>query len=298
MPRSTCWSKRRRPDDIAYVIYTSGSTGRPKGVVATHAGVFNRCQVQADIDPYRAGSVCAQKAPLGFVDCFFETLCPLVHGHTVAIIPYEDTLDPGTFVAALTQGGVRHMVTVPSHAAALAREGVLGGLTTLRSWTLGGEELTPGLLKAIREALPDCRVINLYGSTELSDAATICIDPAVVGSKVSIGGPIANARVYVLDRFLQPVPVGVAGELWIGGAGVARGYLNRPDLTAERFADSPFVPADRLYRTGDLGRRRPDGALEFLGRNDFQVKLRGFRIELGEIEAPAAGTPEDVRERP
>ena len=150
---------------------------------------------------------------------------------------------------------------------------------------VGGDALTEAL--SHRWSENRC-LINAYGPTESTVCATFYVcDPSLDGPP-PIGRPIANTRIYIVDKHEQPVPVGVVGELYIGGADVARGYLNRPDLTAERFIDSPFVDGDRLYKTGDLARYRADGTIEFVGRNDFQVKIRGFRIELGEIEAAAA----------
>jgi amino acid adenylation domain-containing protein len=284
------------PADLAYVIYTSGSTGRPKGVLTTHAGVLNRSRMQDDIDPYFDGSRCAQKASIGFVDSVFEILCPLVRGKTVVIFAHEVTIDADAFVGALEEASIHHIVTVPSQGAAMLETGRLGRLTELRSWTLGGEELSPALLQSIRRCLPRCRIINLYGCSEFTDAATTCVDPDASDARVPIGGPVDNTRIYVLSPDLTPVPAGVVGELYLAGDSLSRGYLNRPGFTAERYLPCPFgAPGGRMYRTGDLGRWRPDGTLESLGRADFQVKMRGFRIELGEIEARMLECP-GVRE--
>lgn len=287
---------RVKPANPAYVLYTSGSSGQPKGVITLHAGVMNRARLQDDIDLYFAHSVCAQKASIGFVDSIFEMLCPLVRGYTVAIIPHETALDPEAFIAALYEAGVHHMVTVPSQAAAMVQTGRVETLTALRSWTLGGEELAPALLTALRRALPLCRFVNLYGSTEFTDAAIVNVNPAADSARIAIGRPVRNTRAYVLDSGLAPVPQGVVGELYLAGDSLSAGYLNRPALTAERFVACPFEPeGTRMYRTGDLVMWGPDGILEFRGRNDFQVKIRGSRIEVGEIEARLLSYP-GVRE--
>jgi len=160
-------------------------------------------------------------------------------------------------------------------------------LATLRSWTLSGEELRDDLLKMLQQRLPHCRFVNLYGSSEVAADATYFVASNWNESRVPIGRPIANTRVYILDEHYQPVAVGMTGEIYIGGMGVARGYLNRAELTAERFIPEPFSgdSRERMYKTGDLGRWRSDETIEYLGRNDHQVKIRGSRIELGEIEA-------------
>ena len=157
--------------------------------------------------------------------------------------------------------------------------------------------MDPRVAARVLERSPPQRLLNGYGPTETTTFAATCQirEVAASATNIPIGRPISNARIYILDRHCEPVPIGASGEIYIGGAGVARGYLNRPELTAERFIASPFVDGDRLYRTGDLGRYRRDGTIEFLGRNDFQVKIRGFRIELGEIEARLAEHP-GVRE--
>ncbi len=220
---------------------------------------------------------------------------PLLAGGTVELLP--DDFGAELLLAALLRTGDRSLVKItPAHLDVLSTQLApeqLAGMT--RTFVIGGENLLAEKLEAWRNFAPQTRLINEYGPTET--VVGCCIhelrseDPKT--GSVPIGRPIANTQLYVLDESLQPVPPGVAGELYIGGAGVARGYLNRPELTAERFLDDPFsnVPGARLYKSGDLARYRTDGILEFLGRADDQVKVHGYRIELGEIEAALAAHP-------
>jgi amino acid adenylation domain-containing protein len=274
-------------DTLAYVIYTSGSTGSPKGVAATMSATLNRLMAQSDFDPYRHGDVCCQKTAIGFVDSIFETLGPLLHGVPLIIAPPAIASDPSKLADLLAQRGVTRLVTVPSMARALLETKRTDRMQGLRSWTLSGESLSPLLLASLRERLPNCQFINLYGTSEVAADATCYLSTGDHGTTVPIGRPMRNTRVYILGRTMQPVPVGAVGELYVGGAGVAQGYLNKPELTAERFFVDPFATNrnERMYKTGDLGRWRDDGNIEYLGRNDDQVKIRGVRIELGEIEA-------------
>jgi amino acid adenylation domain-containing protein len=279
------------PQTLAYVIYTSGSTGTPKGVGGLHGGAANRIWAQGQIASFSETDIVAQKTSIGFVDAFFETLCPLLWGGQLVVVPSEAAVSPEDLVATLVKSQSTHLVTVPSLAAVIepAKLAELGA--RLRCWTLSGEAFGASLAHRLRQAMPGCRFINLYGSTEVHADAT-CHVVEGDSDSVPIGRPIANTRVYVLDQGLEPTPIGVAGELYIAGDGLARGYLNRPGLTAERFMACPFGTAgSRMYRTGDLARWRADGELEFLGRIDHQVKIRGHRIELGEVEAALLGHP-------
>ncbi|MDB5059708.1 MAG: Glutamate-semialdehyde aminotransferase [Chloroflexi bacterium] len=271
---------------LAYVMYTSGSTGTPKGIAVTHRNVVRLVQ-GADYVPLTPDAVFLQLAPISFDAATFELWGCLLNGARLAVAP-PGTLSP----CEIGQVIARHQVTTLWLTSGLFNAMVdesLAALKPLRYLLTGGDVVSPAhVRKALRE-LPGCQIINGYGPTE-GTTFTCCYPiPAQLGESgepLPIGRPIANTQVYILDRYLRPVPIGVPGELYIGGAGVARGYLNRPELTAEKFVADPFSgrPGARLYRSGDLVRYLADGNLEFLGRIDQQVKLRGFRIEPGEIE--------------
>jgi amino acid adenylation domain-containing protein len=279
------------PNDLCYVIYTSGSTGKPKGVMGVHRATVNRLQWMWTQFPFEAGEVVCQKTALSFVDSIWEMFGGLLKGVKTVILSDHTVKDPRKFVAALAAAKVSRLVLVPSQLRALMTTGIdlADELPALKYWTLSGEALPYDLYADFRQAVPGARVLNLYGSSEVA-ADVLCCDlnaTELMTSVVPIGRPIANTKVYVLDYRGNITPIGVPGELHVGGAGLARGYYNRPDLTAEKFVDarSTTLEAERLYKTGDLVRYRPDGQLEFLGRFDQQVKVRGYRIELGEIEA-------------
>ncbi|MCC6694568.1 MAG: amino acid adenylation domain-containing protein [Candidatus Hydrogenedentes bacterium] len=280
------------PNDLAYVMYTSGSTGVPKGVCVEHHNVV-RLVCGADYASFGPEEVFLQFAPLPFDASTFEIWGALLHGARLAIAP------PGPLsLDRLGEVIERERVTTAWLTAGLFHQmvdAVLGRLRGLRQLLAGGDVLSPAHVRRVLEVLPGIRVINGYGPTECTTFACchpMC-RPEEVEEPVSIGRPIANTRVYVLDESMHPVPVGAVGELHIGGDGVARGYLNRPELTAERFVPDPFQGDDgaRVYRTGDAVRFLPDGRLQFLGRKDQQVKIRGFRVELGEIESVLAACP-------
>ncbi|AEI67116.1 non-ribosomal peptide synthetase [Corallococcus macrosporus] len=276
--------RRSQPEYLAYVIYTSGSTGKPKGVMVQHASVMNlraalAATAYAGVDrPLRV----SLNASLSF-DASVQQLVQLADGHALCVVPQAAREDARVMVAWLERHAVDVLDCAPSLLRVLLDEG-LAANRPLR--VLAGGEALDEALWARLSAHPNIECFNVYGPTECTVDSTL---RAVRGAPLppSLGGPLANARTYVLDAYLQPVPVGVPGELYIGGAGLARGYLNRPALTSERFIPDPFstAPGARLYRTGDRARWLPHGELEFLGRTDFQVKLRGFRIELGEIES-------------
>nr|WP_255595714.1 non-ribosomal peptide synthetase [Lysobacter sp. BMK333-48F3] len=283
------------PAHLAYVIYTSGSTGTPKGVMVEHRNVgyflhaMEACIHGLAPDCRRV----AWNSSFGF-DMAVKAWGQLAQGRSVYLLPEAARLSADDLLGFLETHAIEAMECTPSHLRLMQGAGLLQGRApSLRKLLLGGEAIdsaTWGALAAVEDRL----FFNMYGPTECSvDASCGVID----GRRPHIGRVMPGARIYLLDEAGHAVPVGVAGEIHIGGAGVARGYLDRPELTAERFPRDPFAadPQARMYKTGDLGRWREDGTLEYLGRNDFQVKLRGFRIELGEIEARLASQP-GVRE--
>jgi amino acid adenylation domain-containing protein len=280
-----------KPQNLAYVIYTSGSTGKPKGVEGTHQALVNRVRWMASTYAATPGERCAQKTALGFIDSITETIGPLLGGSTLWVLGHRAASDPETLWAQIKGASISRLVVVPSLLEALLQaDPAQFEAHPLKLLVSSGEALSTELLAKARERLGSTRILNLYGSSEVTgdgsfyDAAG-ATSPGLRG--VPIGRPIANTRLYILDGRYNPVPVGVAGELYIGGDGVGRGYLKRPELTAERFVADPFneAPGARLYKTGDLARYLSDGNIEYLGRIDHQVKIRGFRIELGEVEA-------------
>ncbi len=284
------------PANAAYVLYTSGSTGRPKGVVGLHRGAVNRCAWMWRTFPFAPSEVCCQKTSLSFVDSVWELFGPLLQGIRTVIIPDEVVKDPGRLLETLAAHHVSRIVLVPSLLRVLlgAFRDLARRVPDLRLWVTSGEALTKELCDRFYASVPDRILLNLYGSSEASgDSTWHDTRASAARPDPPIGRPIDNTRIYVLDAYLQPSPVGVPGELYIGGDGLAQGYLHQPDLTAARFIRDPFadIPTSRLYRTGDRARYRPDGNLEYLGRTDHQVKVRGFRIELGEIEAVLAQHP-------
>jgi amino acid adenylation domain-containing protein len=271
---------------LAYVIYTSGSTGRPKGVMNEHRGIVNRLHWMQQAYALSPDDVVLQKTPFGFDVSVWEFFWPLMAGARLVLARPDGHKDPDYLGELIRTNGVTTLHFVPSMLQVfLARPDAVAGCASLRRVVCSGEALSAALARQCRERLPQAHLHNLYGPTEAAVDVSAWTCGNDDGDSVPIGRPIANTRLYLLDDALRPVPVGVAGELYIGGVQVARGYLNRPDLTAQRFIPDPFAEGGRLYRTGDLGRWRADGAIDYLGRNDFQIKLRGQRIEPGEIEA-------------
>ncbi|MGP0173587.1 amino acid adenylation domain-containing protein [Pseudomonas sp. NCHU5208] len=280
------------PEHLAYVIYTSGSTGQAKGVMVEHRSLFNFSQVLARTTHSHCTAQARVALNAGFYfDMSLKGICQLGAGHCLVIVPQHLRASGQELLDFLEAEQIQAFDSTPSQLDGLLAAGLLERERYKpRSVLLGGEPINAATWARLR-ACPSIHFYNMYGPTEGTvDASQGLV--ADLGEQPSIGRPLANVQLYVLDALGQPAPIGVAGELHIGGAGVARGYLNRPELTAERFIDTP---QGRLYKTGDLGRWRADGTLEYLGRNDFQVKIRGFRIELGEIESALLAC-EGVRE--
>ena len=276
------------PDHLAYVIYTSGSTGRPKGVAVHHDAVGNFLTSMAKRPGLTAEDVVLAVTTLSFDIAVLELYLPLIVGARVVIAPKEAVSDGHLLLEAISRHGVTLLQATPVTWRFLIDAGWQGGddLTVL----CGGEAL-PGDLAAVLPTKSP-RVWNMYGPTETTVWST-CAPVTAGEGKVSVGRPIDNTRIYILDTWMQPVPTGVSGALFIGGAGVAKGYLHQPDLTREMFVSDPFAgdPKARMYNTGDLARYRADGSIEVLGRADFQVKVNGFRIETGEVETVLASHP-------
>ncbi|HEX3792177.1 MAG TPA: non-ribosomal peptide synthase/polyketide synthase, partial [Pseudonocardiaceae bacterium] len=282
-----------RPGHPAYVIYTSGSTGRPKGVVVAQESVVDLVSwARAEFGAGGLGRVVASTS-LNFDVSVFEIFCPLLTGGGIEVV--HDVLALAEPPAGADSWTASLVSAVPSAFAQVIGEGTAP--VDAETVVLAGEALTARAMRDIRAAMPGSRIANIYGPTEATVYATAWYsDGQDLDQSPPIGHPVANTLAYVLDAGLRPVPIGVPGELYLGGRALARGYLNRPGLTAERFGPNPFGPAgSRLYRTGDLVRWNGEGELVYLGRADHQVKVRGFRIEPGEIEATLVGHP-DVAE--
>ncbi|WP_413198525.1 amino acid adenylation domain-containing protein [Nostoc piscinale] len=284
-------------DHLAYVIYTSGSTGKPKGAMNTHRGICNRLLWMQDAYQLTAADRVLQKTPFSFDVSVWEFFWPLITGARLVIAQPEGHKDPNYLVNLIIQQQITTLHFVPSMLQVFLEAAAVEKCQSLVRVIASGEALPVELQQRFFQRL-DAQLHNLYGPTEAAVDVTFwqCQNHLNNQKTVPIGRPIANIHIYLLDKYLHPVPVGVPGEVYIGGVGVGRGYLNRPELTAEKFIPNPFTTtASRLYKTGDLARYLPNGEIEYIGRIDYQVKLRGFRIELGEIEAAIAQYP-GVRE--
>jgi amino acid adenylation domain-containing protein len=276
-------------ENLVYVIYTSGSTGVPKGVAVRHRNLINYTQFILDhleVDaPLTFATVSTITADLGNTVIFPA----LLSGGCLHVIDYDTSMEGDLLRTYFLKHRIDVLKIVPSHLGALLATQSDGGMLPAKYLILGGEALTWYLLQSISRLDHTCRIINHYGPTETTvGSLTFRVDEHLdqhYSATVPIGRPIANTRCYILDRRQRPVPLGVTGELYIGGAGVSAGYLNRPAETADRFIPDPFISDSRIYRTGDLARYLPDHNIEFLGRADRQVKVRGYRVELSEIEA-------------
>ncbi|HGM5041070.1 TPA: enterobactin synthase subunit F [Stenotrophomonas maltophilia] len=278
------------PSDAAYVIYTSGSTGEPKGVVIEHRAIVNRLLWMREHYGIRADDRVLQKTPATFDVSVWEFFLPLLCGATLMVAGPDAHRDPTELARLIREHGITTAHFVPSMLDAFLAAPASEGLQLRRVFTSG--EALDAASRDRFHARVHAELHNLYGPTEA--AVDVSYWPASAQDRsrpVPIGFPVWNTRLYVLDARMQPVPVGVAGDLYLGGVQLARGYLGRDDLTTERFLADPFLPGERIYRTGDVARWRRDGAVEYLGRSDHQVKLRGLRIELGEIEAALRELP-------
>jgi len=280
------------PAQLAYVIYTSGSTGQPKGAGNSHGALANRLAWMQSAYPLGADDCVLQKTPFSFDVSVWEFFWPLMFGARLALAGPGEHQDPICLAQRIRDYGVTTLHFVPSMLQAFMAAEPLPPLPSLKRIVCSGEALPAQLQQQVLTRLPHAGLYNLYGPTEAAIDVShwTCHDEG--RDSVPIGRAIDNTQLYVLDAALQPQPLNVIGELYIGGHNLARGYRGRPGLTAERFVANPFGPAgSRLYRTGDLARYRADGAIEYAGRSDHQVKLRGQRIELGEIEAQLRRCP-------
>nr|WP_083467348.1 amino acid adenylation domain-containing protein [Kibdelosporangium sp. MJ126-NF4]CEL23084.1 Non-ribosomal peptide synthetase [Kibdelosporangium sp. MJ126-NF4]CTQ90221.1 Non-ribosomal peptide synthetase [Kibdelosporangium sp. MJ126-NF4] len=283
-------------DDLAYVVYTSGSTGRPKGVRYTHHNLANLIAWQSETSVCDAGDRTLQFAPASFDIIYQEVLTALGEGGTVVCCTEDERLDPQLLWDLIERERINRIFVpfVMIQSLALFADDVHPATHPLREILTAGEQVQAGdRIRAMFTRLPDCRLVNQWGTTEthVATAHRLPADVSTWEDLPSIGTPIRDTRVLVCDEDGRPVPDGTAGELWISGAAVGPGYLGLPERTAQSYVPDPLDPAVPAYRTGDLGRVRPDGLLEFLGRQDTQVKVRGFRIELGEIETVLNSEP-------
>ena len=289
-------SPKGSSEDLAYLIYTSGSTGIPKGVEGSHRAVINRFEWMWRKYPFSAGERCCQKTALGFVDSVWEIFGPLLDGVPVVIVPDELLLAPDEFVALLARHDITRIVLVPSMLRTLLE--VVPNLGTrlpkLALWSSSGEILSPKLARRFHEVLPAARLLNIYGSSEVTaDVTCYEVNRTEELTSVPIGRPINNTQIFILDQHKNLVPALVHGEIHVGGDCLARGYWEQPKLTSQKFIPNPYRPdqSQFLFATGDLGRVLANGTIEYLGRRDNQVKLRGIRIEPAEIETNLVAHP-------
>jgi amino acid adenylation domain-containing protein len=277
-----------RPHNLAYVLFTSGSTGRPKGVAVPHGSLVNQLRWLIDAYALTPADVVLQKTPATFDVSVWELFATLAVGARLVIARPDGHTDPAYLAETIAAQQVTITSFVPSMLAVFADAAPARSLGSLRTLLVGGEAFGADVVAAVRRILPEVELHNLYGPTEFTLHVTTRQVREADDGNIPMGTPVWNARAYVLDARLHPVPPGVAGELYLAGTQIARGYRSRPGLTAERFVSDPYGDGLRMYRTGDLVRWSHTGELEYLGRTDFQVKLRGLRIELGEIEAVLA----------
>jgi amino acid adenylation domain-containing protein len=284
------------PTNLLFVMYTSGSTGQPKGVAVEQRQILNRLRWAWRAFPFEPGEVLCQRTTLNFTVSLWELLGGLLHGIPTVIIPENIAADIPALISELSRQQVTRIVLVPSLLKAiLATDGDLASaLICLKNWVVCGDILSSDLCQRFRERLPSARLINQYGASEVNDVL-YCDTSQMTPERehVPLGRPIDNIQIYLLDQHLQPVPVGVPGEVYVASPSLARGYVNRPDLTAERFIPHPFStqPGARLFAMRDIARYLPDGRIEYLGRQDHLVKIHGIRVELSGIETVLAQHP-------
>ena len=284
------------PDAIAYVVFTSGSTGGPKGVATTHRALVNQIAWFARALPWRPGEVACLRSSPAFVDSLWELFGPLAGGIPLVVATAAERADPRLLVAAADHHRVTRMVVVPSLLRAMLELGGGRGdfLPALTLWLATSEELKPALVKAFHAARPGSRLVNLYGASETADqvAAHVVSSDDARAPRIPIGRPIANTKIYILDRAGRPLPIGVPGEICVTGVGISERYLGDvPAAQQAKFAASPFAPNPTMYRTGDRGRWRHDGVLEYIGRFDHLLKIRGIRVDPGEVESAILAHP-------
>ncbi|MFF2528400.1 edeine biosynthesis hybrid PKS-NRPS EdeI [Brevibacillus sp. NPDC058079] len=278
------------PGDLAYVIYTSGSTGKPKGVMVEHGNLMSFCSgIGKHIDFASADKMLAVTT-ISFDIFLLETIVPLTKGMTVVIATEQQQADPQVLKELILQKEITFLQLTPSRLQLMLEEkSNLHALDCLKAILLGGEALSSSLFQRLRTQTK-ARLYNLYGPTETTIWSTV--QDLTEAEEVTIGAPLPNTQVYILDEHLQVQPMKITGDLYIAGDGVTRGYFGQPTLTDERYIPNPFKPGQRMYKTGDLARWLPDGRVEYVGRSDFQCKVRGYRIELGEIESALCQHPD------
>ncbi|TQV68006.1 amino acid adenylation domain-containing protein [Exilibacterium tricleocarpae] len=283
------------PENLLYVIYTSGSTGRPKGVMVTHAGLSAHIAWKKRVFGLNAEDTILQKTPIGFDVSVWEWSVPLVTGANLQLAAPGGHRDPAYLLDLIESKRITVVQAVPSLLGELLREADEKKIRSLRYLFCGGEPLSPGLCSKFKDLNSQTLMYNFYGPSEATiDSTYWLFDTSQQSEVVPIGRPVDNGQIYILDKSLNPVPIGVVGEIYIGGDILGRGYDNRQDITALNFIPNRYseIAGDRLYRSGDLGRYLLNGDVEYIGRIDYQVKIRGFRIELGEIESALFEIPE------
>ncbi|MCZ8521907.1 MULTISPECIES: non-ribosomal peptide synthetase [Paenibacillus] len=277
------------PEHLAYVIYTSGTTGKPKGTLIEHRNVARLLFNNRNLFDFGTGDTWTFFHSFCFDFSVWEMYGALLYGGRLVVVPALTAKNPAQFLQLLKEQQVTILNQTPTYFYQLLREALAeeGTPLQLRQVIFGGEALSPQLLREWRSRYPAVQLINMYGITETTVHVTYkeITEREMEQGKSNIGRPIPTLQVYILDGNGKHAPAGVAGEMYVAGAGLARGYLNRPELTAEKFVPNPFVPGERMYKSGDLARWMPDGSIEYLGRIDHQVKIRGYRIELGEVES-------------